>query len=55
MHKVGAKSVDIVAYELKSVAKNGFEKWNDGGAKDTPHPSWACFEIDFFDISFPEN
>ena len=55
MHIVGAQSVEFVAYQLKSVAKNWFEQWNDGRAKDTPHPSSAYFEIDLFGISFPEN
>ena len=52
MHVVGVERVELAAYQLKSVART-FDQWKDGRAKDSPHPSWDCFEEAFLGHIFP--
>ncbi|XP_015057576.1 uncharacterized protein LOC107003818 [Solanum pennellii] len=47
MHVVNVERVQLVAYQLKSVARTWFDQWKGGRAEDAPHPSWACFEKAF--------
>ena len=47
--------VELVAYQLKGVARTYFDQWKEGRDEDVPHPSWACFEESFLGSFFPEN
>ena len=44
IHVVNIERVELVVYQLKSVAKTLFDQWKDNKSEDAPYPSWTCFE-----------
>ena len=53
MHVADTERVELVAYQLKNVARTWFDQWKKGSDEDVPHPSWVCFEEAFLDCFFP--
>ena len=44
---IGVEIVELVAYQLKNVARTWFDQWKEGRGEDAPHSIWACFEKAF--------
>ena len=44
IHVVNIERVELVVYQLKSVAKTLFDQRKDNKSEDAPYPSWTCFE-----------
>ena len=55
LHVVDVERVELVAYQLKSVARTWIYLWNNGTAEGEPHPSLACYEEDILWRFFLEN
>ena len=41
---VDRESVELVAYQLKYVARTWFNQWKESRDENGPHPSWSCFK-----------
>ena len=44
MHIVNAYRVEMVAYQMKGVARIWFDQWKKNRVVDTPIVSWVMFE-----------
>jgi len=53
MHVVDVERVELVAYQLKSVAKTWFDQWKKSRADEAPILSWVVFESAFLGRFFP--
>ena len=52
---IGVEIVELVAYQLKSVARTWYDQWNEGRDENAPHLNLAYFEEALLGCSFPEN
>uniref|UniRef100_M1DPM5 Gag-pol protein n=1 Tax=Solanum tuberosum TaxID=4113 RepID=M1DPM5_SOLTU len=53
MYVTDAERVELVAYQLKNVARTWFDQWKKGRDEGAPILSWAMFEKAFFGHLFP--
>ncbi|KAH0728063.1 hypothetical protein KY284_003928 [Solanum tuberosum] len=53
MHVYDTVRVELVAYQMKNVARTWFDQWKGGRVDDAPPASWVCFEEAFLGSFFP--